>query len=194
MMCLSLTSCVTSAYAQVDDIYDNVDFSVVVTYGVPYYNAEGLILYYLYRDMYYYPYYYNNRFYFHRYRHPLPPERLHRYHPMPRGSHGHGHVAPPPGKPKHHDVSPGRHRDKPRSGGVDTRRPSFGNGQPRTSSPRTTSPSVGRQNSSRPSTPSVSRSTPSRPSTSSVSRSSTPSRSSAPARSSGGGGHFGGRR
>ena len=61
IMCFTLSSCVTSAQAQVDEVYydDNIDISVVVTYGTPYYNTEGLLLYYIYRDMFYYPYYYH---------------------------------------------------------------------------------------------------------------------------------------
>ena len=90
MMCFTLSSCVTTAQAQVDDMYDDVDISVVVIYGTPYYNAEGLLLYYIYRDMFYYPYYYNNRYYFHRYSRPLPPHIYRdRYRPIPRGNFRH---------------------------------------------------------------------------------------------------------
>ena len=79
MMCISLTSCVTTAYAQTDD--EVSDVNVVITYGTPYYNSNGLLLYYIYRDLYYYPYYYNNRWYFRHYARPLPPRH---YRPMPR--------------------------------------------------------------------------------------------------------------
>lgn len=104
MMCFTLTSCVTYAQAQVDDMYDdNVDISVVVSYGTPYYNTEGLLLYYIYRDMYYYPYYYHNRYYLHRYSRPLPPSRRMAYKPVPRDFYrdhrppqGHNGVTPPP--------------------------------------------------------------------------------------------------
>lgn len=84
MMCFTLSSCITTAAAQIDDVYDDVDISVVVTYGTPFYNTEGLIVYYIYRDMFYYPYLYHNRYYLHRYSRPLPPERLLRYRPVPR--------------------------------------------------------------------------------------------------------------
>ena len=47
MMCFTLSSCVTAAQAQVDRVYydDNVEISVVVTYGAHYYNTYGLLLY-----------------------------------------------------------------------------------------------------------------------------------------------------
>ena len=41
MMCLSLTSCVTSAYAQVDDIYDNVDFSDDFSVSLSYHDTPS---------------------------------------------------------------------------------------------------------------------------------------------------------
>ena len=89
MMCFTLSSCVTTAQAQVDDMYDDVDIEVVVTYGTPYYNAEGLLLYYIYRDLYYYPYFYHDRYYLHRYYRPLPPNRMGRYRPVPRDFYKH---------------------------------------------------------------------------------------------------------
>ena len=87
IMSLSLTSCITEAYAQVDDAYDNVDISLVVTYGTPYYNADGLLLYYMYRNLYYYPYYHYNRYYLHRYYRPIPLYLRDRYRPVPRDSY-----------------------------------------------------------------------------------------------------------
>ena len=100
IMCFTLSSCITTASAQNDDMYDDVDISVVVTYGTPYYNTEGLLLYYIYRDMFYYPYYYNNRYYLHRYSRPLPPPRARMYKPLPRDFYRHEpsrryHVTPP---------------------------------------------------------------------------------------------------
>ena len=94
MMLFTLSSCVTAAQAQVDAVYDvyddDVDVNVVITYGTPYYNAEGLLLYYMYRDMFYYPYIYNNMYYFHRYSRPLPYNRYYRYYrPLPRDFHRH---------------------------------------------------------------------------------------------------------
>lgn len=87
VMSLSLTSCITEAYAQVDDIYDNVDIGLVVRYGTPYYNTDGLLMYYIYRNLYYYPYYHHNRYYLHRYRRPLPYYLKDRYRPVPRDSY-----------------------------------------------------------------------------------------------------------
>ena len=88
MMCFTLNSCVVTA--QADDMYDDVDISLVVTYGTPYYDTEGLLLYYIYRDMFYYPYYYHNRYYLHRYSRPLPPQVYReRYRPIPRDVFNH---------------------------------------------------------------------------------------------------------
>ena len=100
MMCFTLSSCVTEVQAQSDDIYydDNIDVRLVITYGTPYYNAEGLILYYVYHNMYYYPYFYNDRYYFHRYHSPLPRHRLGVYKPVPRDFYRHqpGYYSRPP--------------------------------------------------------------------------------------------------
>jgi hypothetical protein len=100
VMCISLTSCVTTASAQIDDMYDDVDVNLIITYGTPIYNAEGLLTYYIYRDLYYYPYIYNNRYHFHRYIRPLPPHRHHHVAPPRSG----GHVTPQ--RPPHHTTRP----------------------------------------------------------------------------------------
>lgn len=80
----SLSSCVTSAYAQdvvISNDGDNVDVSFVIRYGTPYY-INGSLQYYLYNGWYYYPYYYNNHYYYYRYSRPLPPPRHgHRFTP-----------------------------------------------------------------------------------------------------------------
>lgn len=88
VMCITLTSCVATTYAQrTDDIYyDNTDIHLVITKGIPYYTAEGLLMYYLYENMYYYPYFYNNRYYFHRYERVLPNRIAKRYPPIPRNA------------------------------------------------------------------------------------------------------------
>ena len=94
MMIFSLNSCVVSGYATTqDDIYtetevdvvrSNVSFDVIIQYGTPYYR-DGALLYYLYRDIYYYPFYYNNYWYVRAYRRPFthfdhrPYFRPHRY-------------------------------------------------------------------------------------------------------------------
>lgn len=93
-MMFSLSSCETYTYATTqDDIYveaevdvvrSNVSFDVIIQYGTPFYR-DGVLLYYLYRDIYYYPFYYNNYWYVRAYRRPFthfntrPYFRPHRY-------------------------------------------------------------------------------------------------------------------
>ena len=93
-MMFSLSSCETYTYATTqDDIYveaevdvvrSNVSFDVIIQYGTPYYR-DGVLLYYLYRDIYYYPFYYNNYWYVRAYRRPFthfdtrPYFRPHKY-------------------------------------------------------------------------------------------------------------------
>lgn len=87
---LTLTSCITSVYAQEDDAYtSNVGPSVgiIIKNGIPYYDSYGSIVYYMYCGEYYYPYYYRNRYYMYKYRNSLPPNKmysLHRYRPIPK--------------------------------------------------------------------------------------------------------------
>lgn len=73
---ITLTSCVTSAYASGEGYYDDEYSSVniIIRNGTPYY-FEGNLLYYFYNGWYYYPYYTNNHYYFYRYSRPLPPLR-----------------------------------------------------------------------------------------------------------------------
>lgn len=120
-MCFTFSSCITTATAQIDDMYDDVDVNLVITYGTPYYNTEGLLLYYIYRDMFYYPYIYNNTYYFHRYYRPLPPNRAWRYKPLPRDFYKHrphhnydraNHHHP---TPNHHHNNGGHHSVRPNS-------------------------------------------------------------------------------
>lgn len=85
------TSCVTTMSAQ-DDIYDNeptitevqnkVSMEVVITYGTPYI-IDGLVQYYIYNNMYYYPYYYRNYLYYRAYARPLLTYPRH-WRPLPR--------------------------------------------------------------------------------------------------------------
>lgn len=106
MMCMSLTSCITEAYAQNEDI--SADVNVVLTYGIPCYGVDGLLLYYTYNNLYYYPYYYNNRWYFKYYRRPLPPRS---YRPLPRGFYRHRPII------HHHpNIGHSRPQGKPNSG------------------------------------------------------------------------------
>ena len=94
IMLFSLNSCNVYTYPTAqEDIYvetqanvvrSNVDFNVVMHYGTPYY-YNGSILYYTYKDLYYYPFYYNNYWYVRAYRMPFnhlryrPYFRPHRY-------------------------------------------------------------------------------------------------------------------
>lgn len=88
--CMSLVSCVTTVSAQ-DDMYgstetvvvdDNTQIEVVITYGTPYI-IDGLVQYYIYNNLYYYPYYYRNHFYWRMYRSPLLTYPRY-WRPMPR--------------------------------------------------------------------------------------------------------------
>ena len=149
MMCFTLNSCVTSAQAQIDDMYDDdVNISLIITYGTPYYNTEGLLLYYIYRDMYYYPYYYHNRYYFHRYSKPLPP-RIYRerYRPIPRDAFSHHrpnvrHDNRPP-RP-HGNARPSRNNQPRPNMDRPTQRPNNNNGNVRPTNPSRTTPNINR--------------------------------------------------
>lgn len=71
-------------YVENDIVRTNVDFNIIIRYGRPYY-YEGSLLYYVYNDLYYYPFYYNNYWYVRAYRRPFnhlyyrPYFRPHRY-------------------------------------------------------------------------------------------------------------------
>lgn len=112
VMCLSLTSCVTTAEAQTDGVYvstDGVDVDVIITYGTPYYNAEGLLLYYIYRNYYYYPFYTADRWYFRGYSRPLHHSRPFArdfYRHRPHVNHGRPYV----GSHNNHRPNVGNHR------------------------------------------------------------------------------------
>lgn len=106
VMCFSLTSCVTVAEAQATDVIDDVDVTVVVTNGVPCYSVSGLLLYYTYGGMYYYPHHMNNRWYFRRYHSPLPHTA---YRPYPRDFYRH--------KPSHYSHRPHIGNNRPNANG-----------------------------------------------------------------------------
>ena len=109
-MSISLSSCVATVSAQ-DDMYNGeVDATVVISYGTPVLNAEGFIMYYTYRGWYYYPYYINGDYYFHRYRRVLPPNDFNRwyrpiprdrFHPRPHHSAPHHRPHATPSRPNH---------------------------------------------------------------------------------------------
>jgi hypothetical protein len=85
----SLSSCITDSYAQdviITDGASDVDFSIIVRYGTPYY-YESSLLYYLYNGWYYYPYVRNNHYYYRRYSRPLPPPKPRHHGAEPRPHH-----------------------------------------------------------------------------------------------------------
>lgn len=113
------SSCAYETYAQTEDV------TVIVRYGTPYY-SNGALVYYVYNNLYYYPYVYNNHTYFHRYRRPLPPPRRHDYRPpMPPQNRG-GHFGRPSQPPRNNGTirpsTPSR-GDRPMRGNT---RPNFG--------------------------------------------------------------------
>ena len=72
------TSCETTYAAttsyEYDDMYYDPDYTsinIILEYGTPYY-LNGVLQYYIYRDLYYYPFYYNNYMYFRTFYRPLP--------------------------------------------------------------------------------------------------------------------------
>lgn len=200
--CFTMSSCVTTVEAQ-DDMYstatviDVSDIDLAITYGTPYI-IDGLVYYYLYNNLYYYPFYSRGYWYYRVYSRPLvsyprywkPVPRSHwfrdgRFH-NPHRFVGHGNR-----KPGHdgHGVRPGVHRrsvgpERPsstrttvhgRTGGQNRVGTSPGSRSIGTRSGSAGSPSGVFRGSSRPSSPSV-------------------SRGGGSPRPSSGGGHFGGRR
>jgi len=209
-MLLSTTSCVTSVYAQDDEMYTyeepvvrtNVDIEIVIINGTPFI-IDGLVQYYLYNGLYYYPYYYNNYFYYRVYARPLIHYPRH-WRPVPRGYWFRGDRFYKPNRyDRHHFDNVRRHdnhrphvdRPKPNTRHNDNVRPRIENNRNRSfgTRPSSTRSTVQRPNpniNNRPNN--INRGgTFSRPQGGSISRPSAPPRSSAPNR---GGGHFGGRR
>ena len=120
-MSISLSSCVTTVSAQ-DDVFDGeVDATVVISYGTPIF-VDDAIAYYIYRGWYYYPYWVNDSYYFHRYRRPLAQGAFRDwYRPIPRGYHNpRPSVHRPrirytkPGMYRHHNKHIGRPTQTPR--------------------------------------------------------------------------------
>lgn len=80
---ITFSSCITAAYADDDTYGYSYDYNVIITNGTPFI-VNGLIAYYLYDNMYYYPYYRNGIYHFYRYDRTLPYDRMPRfYKPMP---------------------------------------------------------------------------------------------------------------
>ena len=70
----SVTSCVTTVEAQ-DEVYTSVvisadDIEMAITYGTPY-MLNGSVLYYIYNNLYYYPFYTGGYYYYRVYSRPL---------------------------------------------------------------------------------------------------------------------------
>lgn len=82
-ICFSLTSCSTYTYAQPVSTVEiepyEVTYTTVITYGVPYY-IDGIVSYYKYRGLFYYPYYWHNHWYVHPYTCIQPRGFVHRPH------------------------------------------------------------------------------------------------------------------
>ena len=70
----SVTSCVTTVEAQ-DEVYTSIvisadDIEMAITYGTPY-MLNGSVLYYIYNNLYYYPFYTGGYYYYRVYSRPL---------------------------------------------------------------------------------------------------------------------------
>ena len=74
----SFSSCI-SLYSNDPLYYDHIevvttgraaDVYTIITYGTPHY-VEGKLIYYLHNNLYYYPYFYENFWYFRAFRHPF---------------------------------------------------------------------------------------------------------------------------
>lgn len=113
---LSLTSCVTTVSAQdemyshsVTEYYDDAEMEVVIRCGVPHI-IDGLVMYYIYNDLYYYPYYYRDVLYWKIYRAPLSVYPRY-WRPVPRGYwfRGERFHAPHRFDRKHYDGFRGNH-------------------------------------------------------------------------------------
>ena len=122
--------------AEADVVRSNISFDVILRYGTPYYR-DGALLYYVYRDIYYYPFFYDNYWYVRAYRRPFihfdhrPYFRPHKYDYRFSPGHYRGFD-----RPIHRPYNPniGRPHGRPTN-------PNFGrpNGRP-------TNPNMGRPN------------------------------------------------
>lgn len=114
----SLSSCETTYASTItyDDMYYENDYAsidIILTYGTPYY-LDGVLQYYIYRNLYYYPFYYNDIMYFRSFYRPLPPRHHYVFGRPHRGDVGFGHHRghrPPHngnhGRPGHGNHQPG---------------------------------------------------------------------------------------
>ena len=101
---ISYNSCITGEYAQENEI-GNDDTRMIITYGTPYF-YDGVLIYYNYNNLYYYPYILNGRTHYRAYSRPFPHYR-HWHYAKPRHHGGHWH--------RPHIVNP--YRMPPRSHG-----------------------------------------------------------------------------
>ena len=201
MMTLSLTSCVATVSAQ-DDLYssrevissyDNAEIELVITYGTPYI-IDGLVQYYLYNGLYYYPFYYRDYFYWRIYNSPLNVYPRY-WRPMPRAYwFKSGKFYRPNRFDRHHHrniINHNRHHDRIGINRPNVKhRPHSDVNKQRPSSTRSTAPRQIPRIQNRNGNFGGGRFTPSRPN--GGIRNSAPSRGSSQNR--GGVGHFGGRR
>lgn len=76
--CCTTTSAAATSVETVDDIYTgtNIDYTFIITNAHPFY-TDGVISYYFYNGIYYYPYIYNGIRCLHPYRHVKPRGYVH---------------------------------------------------------------------------------------------------------------------
>lgn len=136
---ISFSACSTtfaSTQQYDDDTYTTVsttvDFSTIVTYGTPYY-IDNILSYYLYRGIYYYPYRYNNYWYFYPSHYCRPRGFVYHYQPgyrhfMKPGPRGYD-FRKPHMRPDNFRNPPMKPNRPPMNYGKPNNRPSFGNRQ-----------------------------------------------------------------
>jgi uncharacterized membrane protein YgcG len=97
---ISLFSSCETTYAATtvyDDMYEvgpydyyYTDIYTITTYGTPYY-LDGVLQYYIYKNLYYYPFYYNNVLYYRTFYRPLPVHHHYNFGKPHRGDLRFGH-------------------------------------------------------------------------------------------------------
>ena len=103
--------------AEADVVRSNISFDVILRYGTPYYR-DGVLLYYVYRDIYYYPFFYDNYWYVRAYRRPFihfdhrPYFRPHKYDYRFSPGHYRGFDRP-------HNPNIGRPHGRPHNSNID---------------------------------------------------------------------------
>ena len=139
---ISFSACTTtfaSTQQYDDDTYTTVsttvDFSTIVMYGTPYY-IDNVLSYYLYKGIYYYPYRYNNYWYFYPSHYMRPRGFVYHYQPgyrhfMRPAPRGYEFKRPPlrPDRPNNFGNSQMRPNRPPTNFSRPNNRPSFENRQ-----------------------------------------------------------------